>query len=118
MIQLTITPDDALVDVPRRIVVSGAGAGESLVLRSRTVRGPGVAWIASAVFRADEAGMVDLGRDPARSGSYQGISAMGLIWSQSPEQPSTDWAQRDVFGPDPLASLVTEISVPSVDDAD
>jgi dienelactone hydrolase len=111
MIRLSITPDDALIDVPRRIVVSGAVAGESLVLRSRTVRGPGVAWGASAIFRADEAGLVDLGRDPARSGSYQGVSAMGLIWSQSLEQASTDWAHRDVFGPDPMAPLVSEISV-------
>ena len=105
---LTITPDDALIDVPRRIVVSRLAPGEEVTLSTRTVRGPGVAWCSAATFRADAHGVVDLQRDAPISGSYAGASAMGLVWSQAPER---EGAPRDVFAAEPAAALVTEVSV-------
>ncbi|MDB5947258.1 MAG: palmitoyl-CoA hydrolase, partial [Ramlibacter sp.] len=116
--ELSITPQDALIDVPRRVAVSGLEAGEVLTVTSRTVRGPGVAWHASARFAADANGVVDLARDaPLPSGvagSYSGVSAMGLIWSQVPE-PAADQApagsRREVFAAAPGAALVTQVNV-------
>jgi len=105
---LSITPDDALIDVPRRIAVTGLAPGEEVSLSTRTVRGPGVVWRSSATFRADAHGGVDLQRDAPLAGSYTGVSAMGLIWSQTPERSG---APRDVFGAEPAAALHTEISV-------
>lgn len=105
---LSVTPEDALIDVPRRIAVAGLSPGEEVVLHTCTVRGPGVVWRSSAAFRADAHGEVDLQRDAPLSGSYAGVSSMGLIWSQVPEQPG---APRDVFGAEPAALLRTEITV-------
>ena len=115
---LSISPPDALIDVPRRIAVSGLSAGEVITLRSRTVRGPGLVWSASARFRADPQGLVDLTRDAPLAGTgqsaYQGVSTMGLIWAQRPEvtnATATAWASRDVFAAEPAAPLTTQVSV-------
>jgi pimeloyl-ACP methyl ester carboxylesterase len=115
---LHVTPRDALIDVPRRIAVSGLRPGEEVTLTSRTVRGPGLTWRASARFRADAAGTVDLTRDAPIPGSnaagYDGVSAMGLVWSQAPDLPAAanaTWAQRDVFHSTPSAPLTTHITV-------
>ncbi|MEP6875972.1 MAG: acyl-CoA thioesterase/bile acid-CoA:amino acid N-acyltransferase family protein [Burkholderiales bacterium] len=105
---LSVTPEDALIDVPRRIAVKALSPGEEVVLHTRTVRGPGVVWRSAASFRADGHGEVDLQRDAPIRGSYAGVSAMGLIWSQAPEQPG---ASRDLFATEPAAALSTEITV-------
>ena len=44
----------------------------------------GVRWQASAVYRADAAGDIDLNSAAVLSGSYSGVSGMGLIWSMQP----------------------------------
>lgn len=105
---LSVTPEDALIDVPRRIAVMGLSPGEEVVLHTRTVRGPGVVWRSAGVFRADSHGEVDLQRDAPIRGSYADVSAMGLIWSQAPEQVG---APRDVFADEPAAALSTGITV-------
>jgi dienelactone hydrolase len=106
--RLVVEPADALIDVPRRIAVEGLAPGETVTLSSRTVRGPGVAWESSADFRADAAGRIDLRRDaPLPGGSYGGVSAMGLVWSQAPASPG---APREVFAAEPAAALSTEIA--------
>lgn len=108
MSMLDITPGDALIDVPRRISVQGLAPDEVITLRSRTVRGPGVMWHAQARYRADARGTVDLSRDAPLDGSYAGISPMGLIWSQSPEQ---DGSPREVFHTEACAPLTTELQL-------
>lgn len=108
---LEITPADALIDVPRQIRVSGLAPGQAVRLRSRTVRGPGISWRAEAGFVADAHGVVDLARDAPVDGSYQGVSPMGLVWSQVPDASGLHSASREVFAADPSAPLVTEISM-------
>ena len=105
---LSVTPEDALIDVPRRIAVTALAPGEEVVLHTRTARGPAVVWRSAATFRADARGEVDLQRDAPVGGSYAGVSAMGLIWSQAPEPPG---APREVFAAEPSAALSTEIIV-------
>lgn len=105
---LSVTPEDALIDVPRRIAVTALAPGEEVVLHARTVRGPAGVWRSAATFRVDARGEVDLQRDAPVGGSYAGVSAMGLIWSQAPETPG---APRDVFAAEPSAPLNTEIIV-------
>ena len=105
---LSVTPEDALIDVPRRISVTALSPREEVVVHTRTVRGPGVVWRSAATFRADARGEVELEHDAPVDGSYTGVSAMGLIWSQAPESPG---APRDVFADEPAAALSTEITV-------
>lgn len=103
-LNITVSPADDLIDVPRRIVVTGAQPGELVQVAGRTVRA-GVAWRSSARFVADAAGHVDLTLAPAVEGDYAGISAMGLLWSQAPEQPG----KRELFHGDVQQPLTTAL---------
>ena len=107
--RLDISPAEALIDVPRQIRVQGLQPGETITLQSRTVRGPQVAWQATARFRADAMGQIDLGREAPLPGSaYEGVDPMGLLWAQAPEQAG---ASREVFGAEPGAALRTQITL-------
>jgi dienelactone hydrolase len=107
MIRLTITEQDDLIDVPRRIVITGALPGAVMTVRSRTPRGADAVWCSEAVFCADAAGTIDLSRDAPVSGDYTGVSPMGLLWSQVPLEKGT----RDVFPVAVSEPLVTVIEV-------
>ena len=111
MTDITITPHDDLIDVPRRIVVSGAPAGTLLTLRTHTARGGGAVWTSKAVFRADAEGTIDLSRDAPVAGDYRDVSPMGLIWSQAPVEAG----KREVFPSNVQDALTTAVEV--VDDA-
>lgn len=78
---LTLSPAIDLIDVPRRIVLSGLPAGARVSLVAQTPRG-GHLWRAQALFMADAAGIVDLERDAPLEGDYDGVAAMGLVWAQ------------------------------------
>lgn len=106
---IEVTPADGLVDVPRRIVVSGALPGEPVRVSSSTVRN-GAEWTSSACFIADANGCVDLGMSPAVDGDYHGIDPMGLLWSQRPRQAG----RRDNFHADATAPLATTLTVSAV----
>jgi len=104
--RLTITPADALVDVPRHVRVTYAVPGQTMELTTTTPRA-GVLWQSRATFRVADDGTVDLTRDAPIAGDYTGVSPMGLIWSQSPQdtghqdrelfnQPVTEPLQSDV----------------------
>ncbi len=109
---LHATPADALIDVPRRIAAEGLAPLEEVVLASRTVRGPGIAWTAEVRLRADAQGTVDLARDAPLAGSYEGVAPMGLVWSQAPE---TEGAPREVFAAEPAAPLATTLTLRRAD---
>lgn len=83
-IRVEVAPYDDLVDVERHIVVDGLKPESRVTLASRVVRADGKCWEAEAVFVADREGVVDLRRDAPASGSYDCVSAMGLVWSQVP----------------------------------
>ena len=106
---LSVTPADDLIDVSRQIVVTGLAPAAQVGIVSQTTRGNGVLWHARAAFVADAQGTVDLMRDAPVSGDYIGISAMGLIWSQRPD----DGKAREVFPPlstagfEPLTTTLT-----------
>ncbi len=106
--QLSITPADALIDVPRHVRVQGLSPGETVRLHTQTVRGPGVVWRSAAQFQADGDGVVDLQRDAPLSGSYAGVAPMGLVWSQAPERAG---APREVFAARSADALDTLVRV-------
>jgi fermentation-respiration switch protein FrsA (DUF1100 family) len=107
MTDITVTPGDDLIDVPRRIALSGARAGALLELRTQTVRGGGAVWTSRAVFRADDHGVIDLSRDAPIEGDYSDVSPMGFIWSQAPVEAG----KREVFPADVPDALTTRIEV-------
>lgn len=109
-LSLTVTPSDALIDQARRITVTGAAPGTTVVIGTQTLRS-GHPWFSRAVFQADATGQVDLTRDAPLGGDYAGLSDMGLIWSQScPTGGARDHAQ---FNARPDQPLVTELTASS-----
>lgn len=77
---LDVRPDDALVDEPVAIVLSGVAPGTSVTIGLRGF-GDTPRWSSSATFVADASGTVDLTRMAPVRGDYEGASAMGLFWS-------------------------------------
>ncbi|CAH1649513.1 Palmitoyl-CoA hydrolase [Hyphomicrobiales bacterium] len=77
-----ISPAIDLIDVPRRIVLSGLPAGAEVTIAAETPR-DGHVWRAEAVFAAAADGSVDLERDAPLRGDYAGVAAMGMVWAQT-----------------------------------
>lgn len=103
---ISVTPADDLIDVSRGIVVTGLAPGAQVGIVAQTRRGNGVLWHSRAAFVADAQGTVDLTRDAPVSGDYTGVSAMGIIWSQRPQ----DRKAREVFplpATEPLTTTLT-----------
>ncbi len=103
---LTIDPADDLIDVPRRIAVAGLAPGERVTITAETLRN-GSAWRSHAVFVADGEGTVELMRDAPVEGSYRGVAAMGLLWSQTP--PGAGGLQPGLFHDDVAEPLLTSL---------
>ena len=104
MLTLTVEPSDALIDVPRRILVAGAEAGQLVTVATQTIRADHP-WFSRAVFRADASGVVDLMRDAPVGGDYDGADGMGLIWSQTcPTGGARDHAQFNARTAQPLVT--------------
>lgn len=82
-----VSPSSSLLDQPVRIRVDGLAPSESVSLQLRSTDGYGVVWLASATFAADAHGIVDPARSPALAGDYQGVQAMGLMWSMRAQAP-------------------------------
>ncbi|GAB2905850.1 acyl-CoA thioesterase/BAAT N-terminal domain-containing protein [Paralcaligenes sp. KSB-10] len=105
--RLTITPADDLIDVARRIRLEHVAPNAAVTISTQTRRAHGVVWRSSACFQADAHGVVDLTESAPLSGDYSGVSAMGLIWSQCPQQDGA----REVFPLDVSEALLTRINV-------
>ncbi|WP_197386502.1 acyl-CoA thioesterase/BAAT N-terminal domain-containing protein [Ralstonia pseudosolanacearum] len=105
-IALSVAPADDLIDVPRRIVVTGLVPGAQVDLAARTLRGRAVPWHSRAAFIADADGTVDLSRDAPVCGDYAGVDPMGLVWSQRPEGGTS----REVFASAATEPLTTTLT--------
>lgn len=66
----------------------------------------GVVWASEATFLSDEAGQVDLDRDPPLGGTYFGLSPRGLFWSMARPDES-----KLAFGRSGLDPLVTRFEL-------
>ena len=89
---LILEPAVALVDEPIRIVASGLEPGVEATITAALVIGPEEVLRAEATFLADTTGVVDLARDPSRSGTYTGVDPMGLFWSMVSTRPDSSAA--------------------------
>jgi dienelactone hydrolase len=97
---ISVTPAAGLYDQARTIVISHLRPGEIVTVTARSAR-PDGSWSASATFKANDTGVVDFARAPSLSGSYTGVSPMGLFWSE--HRAGSDFA--------PLSATVTTLTV-------
>src|SRR5277367_1751183 len=81
---VTVTPRTSVADQPVQIRVAGLAGGQRATVQVSSTDAAGVRWQASALYRADAAGDIDLNSAAVVSGSYGGVSGMGLIWSMQP----------------------------------
>lgn len=83
---LEVTPTRVLFDEPAVIRAGGLNAGEHVTIQADLVDGNAKQWGSEAEFVADERGVIDTSKQAPVKGSYQEVSAMGLIWSMRPEE--------------------------------
>lgn len=87
-----------------QIKLEGVSPHKPVELRSKVVDDKGIVFRASAQYKADEAGMVDVCRSPSLGGSFRGVEPMGLFWSMAPDKPHSKLQKKTVLSP-----LVVEI---------
>jgi dienelactone hydrolase len=80
-VSVTARPDYSFADQAVHMQITGLSPGELVNVQVSSADAHGVPWQASAGYRADASGDVDLSTAAAISGSYHGVSGMGLIWS-------------------------------------
>ncbi len=83
--KLEVTPAQALSDEVVNLRASGLRPGEVVTLQAFLVDGNGHHWSSHGEFLADSQGLVDVSREAPVKGSYNEVSAMGLVWSMKPE---------------------------------
>ncbi len=103
-VHLEVAPQEAMAHEPFRVFrVTGLAPGQVVGLRAATQDAEARPWVASALFRADEQGVVDLTRQAPLQGTYTGVDPMGLLWSMRPVLSS----RAPVFEPPTPAYTVT-----------
>ncbi|KAL6095746.1 acot4 [Pungitius sinensis] len=88
-----------LFDKPVQVKVEGLAPHKRVQLTSRLVDDRGATFKASALFKADDTGLVDIGRAPSLGGSYTGVEPMGLFWAMAPETPHSKLLKKSVLSP-------------------
>lgn len=97
-VTVTATPSSSLADEPVDVVVRGLASHASATIRLTSVDATRTPWSASARFRADGRGSIDLVRSPAVSG-YPATWEMGLTAMLQPGKALVDpfyrwWSTR------------------------
>uniref|UniRef100_A0A8C9XHZ2 Acyl-CoA thioesterase 22 n=1 Tax=Sander lucioperca TaxID=283035 RepID=A0A8C9XHZ2_SANLU len=88
-----------LFDKMVQVKVEGLAPHKQVQLRSKLVDDRGVIFKASALYKADETGQVDVYRAPSLGGSYTGVEPMGLFWALAPETPHSKLLKKNVLSP-------------------
>lgn len=91
--RILVDRPDVMIDMPLSIRLDGFAAHCSITVAATLHALDGTTWQSSAVYTSDAHGRVDLSTAAPESGSYDGVSAMGLFWSM----------QRIAGEPTPLA---------------
>lgn len=72
------------IDGPLHVRVTGAPAGEDVVVSVESTDATGTAWRSSATYEANTSGVVDVDTTASVKGTYTGVSGTGLVWSMRP----------------------------------
>ena len=96
---IKVEPSKALMDVPLSIELSGFPPNQPVTVAATQIYQTGSRWRAQATFLADDEGHFNIGRQAPISGDYEGVAAMGLIWSAKLVTPPSralpeDWAMH------------------------
>lgn len=98
MVQLTVTPESSLADVPVWIRASGLTPFQRVTLYLWLTDEKGVKFESRAFYRANKAGEVDVKEACAEGGDYSGVWPMGLFCSMKPVKMFHRLIKQDVIG--------------------
>ncbi|KAM6914962.1 acyl-coenzyme A thioesterase 1-like [Xenentodon cancila] len=82
-----------------QIKVEGLAPHRPVQLRSKLVDDRGLVFKASALYKSDETGRVDVCTAPSLGGSYTGVEPMGLFWALAPDTPHSKLLKKNVLSP-------------------
>ena len=83
--RLEISPATAFIDEELSIRILGLKPHETVTLRASTADDDKRVWSSHATFVANSSGIVDVASQEPLSGTYRGVSPMGLFWSMNLE---------------------------------
>jgi dienelactone hydrolase len=83
-LEIVATPSVALYGEPFSLKVSGLRPGQKTTVKAVSKDARKILWESAAVFEADAAGVVDVGRQAPVSGAYAEADIFGLLWSMKP----------------------------------
>ncbi|KAM4522756.1 acyl-coenzyme A thioesterase 1-like [Odontesthes bonariensis] len=99
-VRLKILPSVcSLFDKLVQIKVEGLAPHKPVKLTSKLTDDRGIIFKASALYKADETGQVDVCSVPSFGGSYTGVEPMGLFWAMAPETPHSKLLKKNVLSP-------------------
>lgn len=102
---LRAEPAIGLLDEHVELVVEGAPPDAVVVLTARTRDESSRVWAATAEFRADAFGRVDVGKATSLGGSYTGVDPAGLFWAMTP----VDGSDAGPFDKETAEPVVVEV---------
>jgi dipeptidyl aminopeptidase/acylaminoacyl peptidase len=79
---IEITPRTPLVDECVRVRLLGFAPHTRVTIRAQSFDGRGGQYQSHATFLTNDQGVVDVSAQQPLSGSYEGVDAMGLVWSR------------------------------------
>jgi dienelactone hydrolase len=116
--RIVVDRPDALVDTPLSIRLVGFAPHRPITVMATWQGFDARTWQSRAVFTSDAAGSVDVATQAPESGSYAGVSPMGLFWAMErlPSEPTPPPAgslmqpwriELDATGPDGLRATTS-----------
>lgn len=97
MIQLIVTPSNALADEPVSIRATGLPPLQIVTIKATLKDEKEKLFQSKAFYKANEAGEVDLEQASALGGDYVGVHPMGLFWSLKPKRAFRRLMKKDVM---------------------
>lgn len=82
-----------------QVKVEGLSPHKPIELQSKVVDDRGIVFKASAQYKADELGQVDVSKAASLGGSFTGVEPMGLFWSMLPEKRHSKILKKTVESP-------------------
>ncbi len=111
--RMEVSPRRAPNYQPVQITIRGLEPGEEVTLRGKLYDYGGADWQASATFRADSQGIVDLSELAPIAGSYDSVDPMGLFWSMTRverDEPDEERTPQFAGGVQPGEPLLVTLS--------
>jgi dienelactone hydrolase len=91
-VRIHVTPAVTLADQPVHVRIAGLRPTRVVTVRVQATDANGKRWHATARFRANSRGAINVDRAKSRGGTYRGVWGMGLVSSMTTKAPPSGYA--------------------------